>query len=153
MTLRRAFAFICILSLISFKQLLAQPARHPMVYYKPADYKGGLHNYAFVQGKRGLIYVGNEEMVLEYDGLSWKNIPVKSGVNVYSLAVDTLNRVFVGGNNEFGFLSPDNSGKLKYKSLFFIGMVIISKFIRHLILFEKHFLSIIAYMLLLNPLV
>lgn len=117
MTLRRAFTFICILSLILFKQTLAQPARHPIVYYKPADYKGGLHNYAFVQGKRGLIYVGNEEMVLEYDGLNWKNIPIKSGVNVYSLGVDTLNRVFVGGNNEFGYLSPDNSGKLKYNSL------------------------------------
>lgn len=117
MTLSRAFVFICIFSMALAMHAIAQPARYPIVYFKPADYKGGLHNYAFVQGKRGLIYVGNEEMVLEYDGLNWRNIPVKSGVNVYSLAVDTLNRIFVGGNNEFGYIVPNSQGKLEYNSL------------------------------------
>jgi serine phosphatase RsbU (regulator of sigma subunit) len=100
--------------------LLAQPVRNPFWYYKPTDYKGGLHNYAFVQDQKGLIYVGNEEMVLEYDGLKWRNIPIKpgKGVNVYALGIDSLNRIYVGGNKEFGYLIPNNIGQLEYKSLY-----------------------------------
>ncbi|MCC7051286.1 MAG: SpoIIE family protein phosphatase [Bacteroidia bacterium] len=110
---------VCVL-LITANYLLAQPLRNPVSYFKPIDYKGGLHNYTFVQDRRGIIYVGNEEMVLEYDGVRWKSIPIKpgKGVNVYALATDTLNRIFVGGNKEFGFLKPNEVGKLEYQSLY-----------------------------------
>lgn len=114
------FSILTIVSVLFYgatTKTSAQPVRHPTSYFKPTDYNAGLHNYCFAQDKRGLIYVGNEDCVLEYDGAYWKKIPVKKGCNIYSIVVDTSNRIYVGGNNEFGMISPNSTGNLAYQSL------------------------------------
>ena len=75
-------------------------------------------NYSIAQDKRGVMYFGNNENgVLEYDGVNWRKIPIPTNSSIYSLAVDENGVVFVGAAGEFGYLAPNNSGKLAYKSL------------------------------------
>ncbi len=85
--------------------------------YSTKTYKAAPQNWAIVQDKRGVLYVGNNDGILEYDGVSWRLLKVSNETNVRSLAIDKTGRVFVGASSEVGFLEPDNSGNIKYHSL------------------------------------
>ncbi len=74
-------------------------------------------NFSIVQDNRGVIYVGNSGAVMEYDGSTWRTIPVVSGSLVRSLAVDENGMVYLGTSGDFGRLIPDENGNLKYESL------------------------------------
>jgi len=85
--------------------------------YSAADYGHHPQNWMIVQDSRGIIYVGNQAGVLEYDGVSWRileNIPNKS---VRSMAIDNTGTIYIGGKDEVGFLAPDPKGSLNYVSL------------------------------------
>jgi signal transduction histidine kinase/DNA-binding response OmpR family regulator len=84
--------------------------------YSAEEYKLHPQNWSVLQDKRGLIYIGNNGGLLEFDGVSWRNIPVPN-FSVRSLAVDEKGVIYVGGNNEIGFLAPDEKGTLVYQSL------------------------------------
>ncbi len=86
--------------------------------FTPKDYGGFGQNWAIVQDKRGLIYAGNADGVLEYDGVHWRRIPVANHTVVRSLAVDTESgRVYVGAVGEIGYLQAGTDSKMQYVSL------------------------------------
>jgi serine phosphatase RsbU (regulator of sigma subunit) len=86
--------------------------------YTPEEYDASDQIWAAVQDHRGLMYFGSTDKgVLEYDGKSWRKIPVSNNSIVRSLAVDSLGTIFVGAVGEFGYLTPTPGGKLIYKSL------------------------------------
>lgn len=86
--------------------------------YLPEDYKAHRQNWALLQAPSGLIYAGNTEGLLEFDGLRWRLIPMPNGSMVRSLDADkTSGRIYVGAANELGYLAPDAVGLLQYQSL------------------------------------
>ncbi|HAN19120.1 MAG: hypothetical protein A2X13_02500 [Bacteroidetes bacterium GWC2_33_15] len=89
----------------------------PSKYYSAKDYNSGAQNWAVIQDKRGIMYFGNVNGILEYDGENWKTIPVKNNSTVRSLAIDNKNILYSGAFNEIGCLIPNESGNLVYKSL------------------------------------
>ena len=84
--------------------------------FTPKDYEEQDQNWWIVQDQRGIIYVANHFGVLEFDGVSWRKIEV-SNKEVRSLGIDDTGTIYVGGNNEIGFLAPDGKGALQYVSL------------------------------------
>ena len=74
-------------------------------------------NRSVIEDKRGIVYIGNNNGVLEYDGVTWRLIKLPDSKQVYSLGIDTSGRIYVGGNSEFGYLSSDHDGRLHYQSL------------------------------------
>jgi signal transduction histidine kinase/AmiR/NasT family two-component response regulator len=84
--------------------------------YTRKDYKNQSQNWFILQDRHGIIYVANNDGLMEYDGVTWRYIPV-SNVTVRSLAVDDNGIIYVGGINEIGFLAPNSKGTLKYVSL------------------------------------
>jgi len=85
--------------------------------FSKREYKGGSQNWNMVQTSNGLMYFANNDGVLEFDGNSWRLIPMPNSSVVRSLAVDSLQRVYAGAYNELGYLEPDDQGKLTYHSL------------------------------------
>ncbi len=85
--------------------------------FGPEDYDAHAQNFAIVQGLDDVLYVANGDGVLEYDGVSWRLIPVSNRSPARSLAVDADGRVLVGGSGEMGYLAPDASGRMRYVSL------------------------------------
>jgi len=71
-------------------------------YYSPKDYKGGVQNWSVTQDKRGVLYFGNALGVMEYDGVSWRLIPVANNSSARCLAIDKNNVLFVGAFGEVG---------------------------------------------------
>jgi signal transduction histidine kinase/DNA-binding response OmpR family regulator len=84
--------------------------------YTPKDYESSAQNWCIVQDKRGIIYAANGGGLLEYDGVSWRLIPIPNSA-VFSLAVDDAGIVYIGGYGEIGFLTPGANGDLRYVSL------------------------------------
>lgn len=85
--------------------------------FGPGDYDGYSQNWAVAESPEGLLYVGNNDGVLEYDGVSWRLIPVANRSVVRSLAVDAEGRIAVGATDELGYLAPDALGRMRYLSL------------------------------------
>ena len=83
--------------------------------FAPDVYKAASQNWAVVQDNRGVLYFGNSDGVLEYDGISWQIIKTPSIVR--SLAMDSAGRIYVGIAGDFGYLHPDRLGSYQYKSL------------------------------------
>ena len=100
-----------------FAILSAQPLRYPVNYFGPKDYHAGFHNYSFVQNKKGMVFIGNEDGVIEFDGQKFRNIPIKKGCNALSLGIDATNEIYIGSKDEIGKLIYNNRGLLEYKSL------------------------------------
>ena len=94
--------FVCVLNTAVFGQL---HYRFPIVNYSPNDYgkENSPQNWSIVQNKQGLIYSGNDNGVLEYDGAGWGFIPVINGKKVFSLALDSSNVIYAGTIGNFGF--------------------------------------------------
>ncbi|MCP5101973.1 MAG: response regulator [bacterium] len=85
--------------------------------YSRQDYGEQPQNWAVVQDQRGVIYVGNNGCVLEFDGGDWRIIYVKDKTSVRSLAIDENGTIYVGSHNEMGYLAPTVGGSLEYVSL------------------------------------
>lgn len=83
--------------------------------YLPKEYKAGMANWAIVQDGRGILYFGNDNGILEYDGHQWKLI--KTGGAVRTLAKDAKGRIYAGGVGHFGYLQADSLGRMRYQSL------------------------------------
>lgn len=84
--------------------------------YRPEDYDTHPQNWSILQDKRGIIYVANTDGLLEFDGVSWRSIDIPNDT-VRSMAIDDKGTIYIGGNNEIGYLSPEPAGTLKYVSL------------------------------------
>ncbi len=81
------------------------------------EYGGHSQNWSVVQDKRGVLYFGNVNGLLEFDGQNWRLIELPNYSMVRSLAMDEKGRVYVGGVGEFGYLTLSTNGETIYQSL------------------------------------
>ena len=88
-----------------------------ITWFGPRDYVGPQQVWSFAQDNRGLIYVGASNGVLEYDGTYWRHINTPHNSVVRSLAKGPDGRIFVGEVGDFGYLEPDKSGEMQFRSL------------------------------------
>lgn len=88
-----------------------------VVNYSKKSYGGGLQNWDIDQDSSGVIYVGNNEGVLSFDGRFWNLHALPNRTIVRSVLAGPDNRLYVGGQDELGYFSPDKAGKLVYNSL------------------------------------
>ncbi|MBK8966095.1 MAG: response regulator [Lewinellaceae bacterium] len=84
--------------------------------YNSREYSASAQNWAVLQDERGMLYVGNNECLLEYDGHTWSRTNGTNG-GVFSLAADSAGTIYVGGAGDFGYLQADASGGRSYVSL------------------------------------
>ncbi|MEM7104826.1 MAG: two-component regulator propeller domain-containing protein [Bacteroidota bacterium] len=80
-------------------------------------YHGGTQNWDIGQNDRGVMYFANNEGLLIFDGERWDLLPLSNRTIVRSLAVGENGRIYVGGQNEFGYFEPSQNGILFYTSL------------------------------------
>jgi len=88
-----------------------------IINYSRDIYSAGTQNRGIVQDKSGVMYFANYEGLLSFDGTYWKDYPLPNKTIVRSVAIGKDNRIYVGGQDEIGYFSPDRNGKLFYTSL------------------------------------
>lgn len=85
--------------------------------FSKKDYSASNQNWAVGQTSDGLMYFGNNQGLLEFDGNLWQTIKMPQNKIVRSLYIDSKNRIYVGSFEEFGYYDRDETGHLSYKSL------------------------------------
>ncbi len=102
---------------------MGQTGNPRIVNYLPNDYASDSYtsspqNWNFIQDKNGVAYIFNTSTILEFDGSEWKNVR-NSGKKKYlfQTAKDEQGQIYVGGQNELGYLTPDASGNIGFVSL------------------------------------
>lgn len=85
--------------------------------YSSLQYKAGTQNWDTGQDKQGILYFGNNEGLLTFNGRFWQLHPLPNNTVVRSLEVDRDGRIYVGGQDEIGYFFPGKDGKLAYTSL------------------------------------
>jgi serine phosphatase RsbU (regulator of sigma subunit) len=88
-----------------------------IINYSADEYHANKQNWDVVEDKRGVVYFGNTQGVLEFDGQNWKLISLPNNTLVRSLEIDEKGRIYVGSRGEFGYLLPDSVGTMAYISL------------------------------------
>ena len=88
-----------------------------MKVYSHKDYNSSRVNWSIIQDKRGILYVGNENDILEFDGNSWHKIEVPNSEIVRTMDVSADGTIYLCAANDFGYLETTSDGLLNYKSL------------------------------------
>lgn len=79
---------------------------------------GELRNLCITKDGLGVMYFGNEAGgIVTYDGTNWGIIRTPGMESVTSVITDTRGIVYAGGRNDFGFLQPDEAGRMTFISL------------------------------------
>nr|WP_207423154.1 triple tyrosine motif-containing protein [Pedobacter sp. SYSU D00873] len=107
------FLFTASLNLIGQSQI----ASPKILNYSADQYKSGIQNYAVTQDKQGILYFGNKEGLLTFNGRYWNKFSLPNLTGIKSVKVDSKNRIYVGGEDELGYFFPGKNGVLKYHSL------------------------------------
>jgi len=103
---------------LSFNSFCQDEIGQPFIeYYSPKEYHLSYQNWCVNQDKRGIMYFGNTEGILEYDGSSWRTIQTPNNSIVRSLAVDNGGRIYVAASSDFGYLAPDSTGDMRFVSI------------------------------------
>jgi class 3 adenylate cyclase/ligand-binding sensor domain-containing protein len=85
--------------------------------YTPKDYNANPQNWSAVQDARGVIYFANTDCLLQFDGVTWRKIPLPNNAIAVALAIDSRGTVFVGAQGVFGYLAPGSDGTSTFVSL------------------------------------
>ncbi|MBO7572890.1 MAG: HD domain-containing protein [Bacteroidales bacterium] len=99
--MRRKF-FVIVFFVLAFVTAFAQSDEYGIPQIKnfgPADYRQESQNFCVVQDKNSLMYFGNTNGVMEYDGEHWTIVKVPGRPKI---AVNENNDIFYGGYNTFG---------------------------------------------------
>lgn len=92
-------------------------AQKEVINFSKQTYKAGSQNWDIRQDSSGRIYIANNEGVLTFDGTYWKLYPLPNKTIVRSIEFGKDHRLYVGGQDEIGYFSPDMAGKLTFTSL------------------------------------
>ncbi len=88
-----------------------------IVNYPRSKYHAANKNWSVGQDEKGVMYFGNDVGMLVSDGMEWNLYPMPGMPIVRALAVHSHDTIYVGGTEELGRWTRDNTGRLRYTSL------------------------------------
>ena len=90
-----------------------------MQLYDRDDHPGDYRMWDVAQDHRGFIYAANSWDILEFDGATWRQIRLRTDryTVVNNVFADTDSTVYVGAEDDVGYLAPDSLGQMAFVSL------------------------------------
>jgi len=82
--------------------------------FSPSEYKAGNQNWAIEQDDRGVMYFGNSNGLMSFDGHHWTMI---DPVLAISMIKGPNHLIYVGARGDFGYIKPNDKGQMAYFSL------------------------------------
>ena len=116
--MRTTLLLFCVFSLFSSLSRGSSIPFSPIVRsYSVSNYNAGIQNWSVAQDEGGIMYIGNNKGLLEFDGNRWKlhELPTKNIVRTVYIGED--GKIFVGSFEEFGYFERDSLDSLVYHSL------------------------------------
>lgn len=107
--------FVCFTPRLQAQNPLGSPL---VLNYSKVLYGGGSRTWDIQQDNRGILYFGNNEGLLSFNGKYWKQYRLPNGTIVRSIYIDNdQDRIYVGGQGEFGYFEKSSHLGLHYVSL------------------------------------
>ncbi|MCR6509169.1 hypothetical protein M1B78_13595 [Bacteroides sp. KH569_7] len=115
--MRIAITFLLFLVFSSLLQASPIPFSPIVRSYSVSDYNAGIQNWSIAQDERGVMYFGNNNGLLEFDGSAWRlyELPTKGIVRAIYISKD--GKIYVGSYEEFGYFVRTPYNTLEYHSL------------------------------------
>lgn len=85
--------------------------------YTKTTYHSGNQNWCITKDQNGIMYYGNSEGLLSFDGHYWQQYKMPNHLIVRSVASDEKGRVYAGAFGEFGYWAYNTDGRFVYTSL------------------------------------
>jgi AraC family transcriptional regulator, chitin signaling transcriptional activator len=89
----------------------------PVTHFVRNDFKSTPRIYGMCEDREGVLFFGNDEGVLIFDGETWKKVVLPNGSSVRSVFTSSDGRVYAGAYSEFGLISKMTDGQYAYESL------------------------------------
>jgi AraC family chitin signaling transcriptional activator len=88
-----------------------------VIHYTQKDFQGDPQFWTMCQDKAGVLYFGNNDGALIFDGQRWQKVRLPNNSSIRALTVSSDGIVYAGGFNEMGIIKKDAFGKYQYESL------------------------------------
>jgi len=88
----------------------------PLARHTP-DVDAYPQNFSLAQDAQSIVYVGNYDGVLIFDGERWELLRLPNRDLARSLAFDGVDRVYVGGHDLLGYIRRDDTGREHFHDL------------------------------------
>lgn len=112
----KIFLGVCLLILTNINLFSQEEGCYFVQNFHHREYEGASQSWAIAQDKRDIIYIANNVGVIEYDGNDWRNISINNQL-ARCLDIDDEGRIWVGGQDEFGYLAADSTNSLVFYSM------------------------------------
>jgi DNA-binding CsgD family transcriptional regulator len=89
----------------------------PVINFPRKSHKAGTQTWDIARDRNGVMWFANNAGLLEFDGSHWRLHPLGNGTIVRSVQVGSDERIYVGGQGDFGYFEPDARGQMQYRSL------------------------------------
>jgi DNA-binding CsgD family transcriptional regulator len=110
------FLFLCLFSQILKADNIKNTGIPYVQNYQKSIYLSGNQNWSIAKDSKGIMYFGNAQGLLTFDGKYWQQHQMPNRQIVRAVATDAKDLVYAGGFGEFGYWSTKNR-KLTYTSL------------------------------------
>ncbi len=87
-----------------------------IINYSHEEMNAGTQNWNIAQDNAGTIYFANNGGLATYNGKEWKIFGLPNKTIVRSVCIDSDGKIYVGGQDIFGYFFPDKNGVLKFYS-------------------------------------
>jgi len=85
--------------------------------FERSDYRAGFQTWSIEQGDNGMMYFGNNNGLLEYDGIDWTVYPLPNNSIVRAICKGKHDVLYTGGFNEIGYFELGEMGGATFVSL------------------------------------
>lgn len=88
-----------------------------VIHYGKTDFSSDSQFWCMAEDADGVLYFGNNDGMVIYDGEDWTLVKLPNGSTVRGLYYASDGYVYVGGYNEIGRVDQDRYGRYRYESL------------------------------------
>ncbi len=116
--MRYFIALITVFSSLLFTPVFAGDEGTPLItHFQKASLHASSECWDIAQDKFGFVYFANNDGLLRFNGVKWELICRVPNFSIVRSVAVSRDKIFVGAEDEFGYVSYDGSGKAFYTSL------------------------------------
>ena len=109
--------YLNLLSVSLFAQWIEGSGTPFVTNYTPQSYNEHPQNWDIIQDEQGIMYFGNVNGVLEFDGVYWDLLELPKKETCRQMSIDSSGRIFIAASGQVGYLEPNKRGDLRFHSL------------------------------------
>lgn len=117
----KAYCILLLTGLIALSDpavTVAQELGYPVIrHYRAFEYGQNPVNHDIAVSEEGLVYVANQDGILEFDGALWRLIPLTGRRTPTRLSLAPDGSLLIGSDGDVGTLSTDGASSAVYASL------------------------------------